>query len=105
SGMIRPIAEHMATIKRLKKEIQQREEALNEQRSTLLIMTKDLEGGPKVLVYGGEEYSADRVRQKLQDDFDSFKRLEANLKSRQRLLEAKETSLKATQEQLAKVIA
>jgi chromosome segregation ATPase len=104
-GMIRPIAEYKATIASLKKEIGHSETALGEHKAVLLSMTKDLEGRPTVLVYAGEEYSADRVRAKLAKDFKSFRRLEANLQSRRKLLEAKEKSLKATQEQLAKVIA
>src|SRR5207249_1376927 len=103
--MIRPIAEYKATIVRLKKEIGQTEKALVEQKDVLLTMTRDLDGNPTVLVYAGEEYSADRVRHKLNKDFETYKRLEANLASQRKLLEAKETSLKATQEQLAKVIA
>ena len=104
-GMIRPIAEYKATITRLRKDIHQGEKNLEEQKGVLLSMTRDLEGSPTVLVYAGEEFSADRVRAKLNKDFDSYKRLETNLQSQRRLLEAKETSLKATQEQLAKVIA
>jgi chromosome segregation ATPase len=102
--MIRPIAEYKATIVRLKKDITLAEKALDEQKGVLLSMTGDLEGNPTVLVYAGEEYAADRVRAKLSKDFASYQRLEANLKSQRKLLEAKETSLKATQEQLAKVI-
>lgn len=104
-GMIRPIAEYKATINGLKKEIAHAETALVGHKAVLLSMTKDLEGNPTTLVYAGEEYSADRVRAKLAKDFKSFRRLETNLKSRRKLLEAKEKSLKATQEQLAKIIA
>jgi chromosome segregation ATPase len=105
SAMIRPIAEYKATITAVKKEIGHSEITLGEHKAVLLSMTKDLEGSPTVLVYAGEEYSADRVRAKLAKDFASYRRLEANLQSRRKLLEAKEKSLKATQEQLAKVIA
>ena len=105
AGMVRPIAEYKATIVGLKKDIGQFEKALAGQKATLLTMTKDLEGNPTVLVYAGEEYGADRVRAKLAKDFESYQRLETNLKSQRKLLEAKEKSLQATQEQLAKVIA
>jgi chromosome segregation ATPase len=104
-GMIRPIAEYKAAIARLKKDIQSAQARLDEQKSILLTMTKDLEGNPTMVMYDGDAYPADRVRVKLQRDFDSFKRLEANLHSQRKLLEAKEISLKATQEQLAKVMA
>jgi chromosome segregation ATPase len=104
NNMIRPIAEHMATIKRLKKDIGGLRASLSEQKQTLLTMTGDLEGNPTRVVYGGEEYTAERVRNKLQRDFDSYKRCEINLKSQEKLLEAKERSLAATREQLAKLI-
>ena len=102
--MIHPIAEYKAAIVGLQKDIRLSEKALAEQKEVLLSMTKDLEGNPRVLVYAGEEYSAERVRTKLDRDFASYRRLEANLKCQRKLLEAKETALKATQEQLAKVI-
>jgi septation ring formation regulator EzrA len=105
SQMLRPIAEHMATMQRLKKDIKTTRNNLADQKANILTMTKDLEGSPTVLVYGGEEYSAERVRQKLQRDFDSYKRTEAHLKSQEKLLEAKERSLSATREQLAKLVA
>ncbi len=103
--MIHPIAEYKASIAQLKKDISQSEKALAEQKATLLSMSRDLEDNPTTLVYAGEEYAASRVRTKLQRDFESYKRQETNMKSRRQLLEAKETSLKATREQLAKVIA
>jgi chromosome segregation ATPase len=105
SRMLRPIAEHMASIQRLKKEIAAARTNLAEEKGSILTMTKDLEGSPTVVVYGGVEYTAERVRLKLQRDFDSYKRSEANLKSQEKLLEAKERSLSATREQLAKLVA
>jgi len=104
SNMIRPIAEYMAAINRVKKDVQTSQAKLEEQRAILLTMTRDLESKPTSVVYGGEEYSAERVRAKMQRDFESYRRMEANLKSQQKLLEAKETSLKATQDQLTKVL-
>lgn len=105
SGGLRPIAEYMAAISRLKKDIKTSRDALAEQKSSMLAMTRDLEGNPTVLVYAGEEYSAERVRRKLQGDFESYKRCEAHLKSQEKLLEAKERSLAASREQLAKLVA
>src|SRR5439155_24677224 len=105
SNMLRPIAEHMATIKRLKKDIEATRARLAEQKTVLLTMTKDLEGDPTTVEYGGELYTAERVRGKLQRDFDSYKRTEAAVASQEKLLEVKEESLTATREQLAKMIA
>lgn len=105
NNMVRPIAEYMAAVNRLKKDIRHTQASLDEQKEVLLTMTRDLEGNPAAIVYGAHEFAADKVKQKLFKDFESYQRLEAQLKSQRKLLEAKETSLKATQEQLAKVIA
>jgi chromosome segregation ATPase len=105
SKMLRPIAEHMAAVNRLKKDIKVTRANLVEQKGSILAMTRDLDGSPSVVSYGGEEYSADRIRRKLQRDFQSFKRCEARLRSQEKLLDAKEHSLSAAREQLAKLIA
>jgi len=104
STMLRPIAEHMAAINRLKKDIKCTRAGLGEQKAGILTMTKDLDGNPAVLVYAGEEYSAERVRLKLQRDFESYKRCETHLRSQEKLLDAKERSLAAAREQLAKLV-
>ena len=103
-NMIRPIAEYMADIARLKKDIQATQVSLDEQRPALLIMTKDLEDNPSFVAYGNEKFSAERVRTKLQRDFESYRRLESHLQSQKKLLQAKETSLRSAQDQLAKVM-
>src|SRR5260370_15789028 len=103
--MLSPIAENMAAVKRLKKDIEATRGRLGEQKTTLLTMTKDLESNPKFITYAGEQYSADRIRLKLERDFDSYKRCESKLKSQEALLEAKERALSATREQLTKLIA
>jgi septation ring formation regulator EzrA len=104
SKMLRPIAEHMAAINRLKKDIKSSRTCLGEQKGNILTMTKDLDGNPSVLTYAGEEYSAKRVRRKLQRDFRSYQRCEAHLKSQEKLLDAKEHSLSAAREQLTKLV-
>lgn len=102
--MIRPVAEYKAQIERMRREIAKSEVALDAQRQTLLDVTADLKNSPRTVRYGGRDFAAEDVRAKLQLDFASFKRVEANLQTQQKLLTAKETSLKASQEQLAKVI-
>ncbi|GEM_PF-5772479 len=104
-GMIRPIAEYKAAVALLNKDIGKGQAALDEQKPLLLTMAKDLEGSPTVVLYNGAEFGAERVRHKLQRDFESYQRMEKNLQSQRKLLEAKETSLQAAQEQLGKVIA
>jgi chromosome segregation ATPase len=104
-GMLSPIAENMAAVKRLNRDIETTRARLGEQKATLLTMTHDLDGNPQFISYGGERYSVERVRNKLERDFASYKRCEAKLKSQEKLLEAKERSLGATREQLNKLIA
>jgi len=104
SKMLRPIAEHMASINRLKKDIKCTRENLGNQKGSILTMTRDLDGQPTSVNYAGEEYSAERIRRKLQRDFASYKRCEGHLKSQEKLLDAKERSLSAAREQLAKLV-
>jgi peptidoglycan hydrolase CwlO-like protein len=104
-AIIRPIAEYKADIARLHKEIARTQAALDEQKPVLLTMTKDLAGSPSFVSYGGTEYAADRVREKLHRDFEGYQRMERNLASQRKLLEAKEKSMQAAQDQLTKVIA
>jgi chromosome segregation ATPase len=103
-NMLSPIAENMAAVKRLKRDIETTRSRLAEQKDSLLTMTKDLDGNPRFITYGSEQYSAERIRQKLDRDFASYKRCESKLKSQETLLDAKERSLSATREQLNKVI-
>ena len=102
--MIRPVAEYKATIDRMRKDLTKAQANLDEQKQTLQAMTQDLKGNPEYVNYGGERYPAERVRQKLAKDFDGYKRLETNVATQRKLLEAKEQALKASQDQLAKVI-
>jgi len=102
-NMIRPIAEHMASIAKLKKDIQLTQTEIDKERVSLLKMTDDLAANPKQLQYGGKWYPAEVIRDKLQRDLNSFKRLEAKLDSQKKLFEAKESSLQSAQNQLAKV--
>jgi chromosome segregation ATPase len=103
--MIRPVAEYKACIDRMRKDLTKTQANLDEQKQTLQTMVTDLKGNPEHVVYGGERYPACRVKQKLAKDFEAFKRLEATVATQHKLLEAKEQALKASQEQLAKVIA
>jgi peptidoglycan hydrolase CwlO-like protein len=102
--MIRPVAEYKVQIDRMRKDVERTQANVDEQRKVLLGMTEDLRNNPMSVNYAGREYPADQVRHKLNKDFDSFKRLEANLKTQRKLLDAKENSLRASQDQLAKVI-
>src|SRR5262249_1016146 len=50
-NMLSPIAENMVAVKRLKKDIEVTRGRLDEQKASLLTMTKDLEGNPRFITY------------------------------------------------------
>jgi len=102
--MIRPIAEYKVAIDRLHKDVDKTAANVEEQRKVLLGVTEDLKTGAKELKYGGKSYPREEVKARLARDFDSFKRVEAQLASQRKLLESKEMALKSSQEQLAKVL-
>ncbi len=96
-----PIAEEMATIKTLRKQIETTRENLRNEKIKLLAMAKDLEDGKKFITYGDEEFSAEEIRAKLDRDFGASRRCETELKSNEKLLAAKEKALRTVREQLA----
>lgn len=104
-AMITPIAEHKADAARLKREIRKLETNLKDERESLLRLSKELETNPQMVTIEGESFSAERIRRKLDADFESFRRLEKNLESQRKLLDAKESAYQSAQEQLSKLIA
>jgi chromosome segregation ATPase len=94
------IAEEMVAIENLKEEVADTRTNLAKQKQNIMAMTKDLETGAAKISYGGRQYSAARIREKLNRDFGSYQRCAAELKSKEQLLEAKEKSLEAAREQL-----
>jgi chromosome segregation ATPase len=97
-GMVSPIAEHMASISKLKKDIDRTRTRLTDQKANLLTMTTSLQKDDGVR-------GADQLRHRLQRDFNSYKQLQNTLATREKLLAAKEKSLDAAREKLNKLIA
>jgi chromosome segregation ATPase len=64
-------------------------------------MTADLKSGQERIVYDGRDYSATRVKEKLEQDLASYDRAEAEIKRTEQVLEAREKALDAAREQLA----
>lgn len=95
------IAEEMVAVENLQKDIAVTRSNLDKNRQNLLTMKEDLKKGTASIVYDGRPYSSDRVREKLERDYASFKVAEAELRTKEQLLEAKERSLEAAREQLA----
>jgi len=102
--MIRPVAEYKVAIDRLRKEVDKSEASVDSQRKVLLGVTEDLKKGEKKISYGDKTFTAEQVKSQLTRDFDSFKRVEANLNAQRKLLESKESALKQSQEQLVQVL-
>lgn len=100
--MIQPIAEYKVAVTRLRTEVAAGEEKLNDQKKVLLDATSAVKSGKKELVYGNppRAYPVEQVKHKIAIDFESYKRFEANVKAQRKLLESKEASLAAAQEQL-----
>jgi len=95
------IAEEKVQVEQLRNEVTTIRTALKGQKDNILTMTRDLESGAKELVYAGRSYPVSRVKEKLDNDFASYKRCEADLKSREQLLEAREKALNVALEQLS----
>jgi len=104
SRMIRPVAEYKTEIDWLRKDIQKAQTNLEERRQALLEMTDQVKNNAVTITYEGRDYKVERFRQVVQKEFNNFKKLETNLATKRKLFEAKEASLQAAQEQLAKVI-
>src|SRR6516164_227213 len=102
--MISPIAQHTVAVKRLQAEVAEKEKALAEQKEILLKATAKVKSGEKELCYGGQTFPVDLVKKRIAQDFKAYQRLERTLEARRTELSAKETTLKATQEQLQSFI-
>jgi chromosome segregation ATPase len=104
SRMVRPIAEYKVAIEKLRTDITSSNEKITRQKAELLTVVKDLEQGKKHFQFRDQTYTAAQVRRQVDRNTADLKKLEAHVKTQQKVLEAKELSLTATQEQLAKVI-
>jgi hypothetical protein len=102
--MIRPIAEHKVAVERMRKDVARDEERLVEQKRVLLDATTAVKNAKKGerLFYGAppKPFTADQVKAKIAIDFEVFKRFENHVAAQKKLLESKEGTLHAAQEQL-----
>lgn len=105
AGMIRPIAEFKASLQRLDNDLRQTRASLDDRRAALLRLTRDLETEPVAVSIAGRSVPFERAKAALERDFEGFQRLEKHSEALEKLRVAKQQSLEAAQEQLAKVIA
>jgi len=104
-GMASPIAEHMAAVSRLKKDIEKSRTTLTERKADIKTMVADLDKGGAFIVYGDRQFTLKQVQNQVERDAAACKRLESHLALQEKLLVAKEQALDATREQLNKLIA
>jgi hypothetical protein len=102
--MIRPIAEHKVAVERMRKDVARDEERLVEQKRVLLDATSAVKNAKKgeKLLYGAppKAFSVDQVKAKIAIDFEVYKRFENHVAAQKKLLDSKEGTLRAAQEQL-----
>jgi hypothetical protein len=98
---ITSIAVEKAQVERLKEEIVTAKANLRNQKETILAMTKALETEAQQVVYRGETVRASSLRARLDREFGSYKHCEADVKSREQLLEAREEAVTVALGQLA----
>jgi len=95
------VANEQASIERLEKEINTVKDNLVKHKDRLLGMGKDLDSGATEFIYGGKVYDRKEVAQRFSLDWESFKRAEAELKTKQQVLEARRQKLAIAKDQLA----
>jgi chromosome segregation ATPase len=99
----RHVAEEMVAIDSLKREIEVTRSNLAGQKAALADMTQALDSDEATVAFDGRDYSRDRLKEKVEKDFESYKHCEAELKSKEALLHARQKGLEAAQAQLAEM--
>jgi chromosome segregation ATPase len=96
------LAQEMVQIERLREDVKQTRANLDVQKKYILQMREDLKNKSETefIDYGGNRYTAAKVKTKLSRDWESYKQGEASLKAKEDLLEAKEQSLASAREQI-----
>jgi len=102
-NMLNPIAEEIAKKEKLEKDIETADLNLQRQQADILKMTQDLKSGTEFITYGEKKYTSQRIRQKLDADFASYKMAEKQLQSWKKSLEAADKTLGALREQVARL--
>jgi len=100
-GQIKAIADEIVAVENLRKDVGEQRVAVGNQRDALVALKKEVASGTKTVSFKGREYTTDKAKEKLQRDFEGYKRAESSLKSKEALLEAKENALAAARDNLA----
>jgi len=103
-GLLGPIAEKKAAVRRLEKEIDSAKVNLDSRRESLLALTGSIDSKEKEIAYNGNAYTLSQAKVQLAKDFAVFKKLEVNLDTQKKLLDAQRLNLNATIDQLGKLV-
>ena len=94
------VAEQQVEVRDLADQITDRELALRAQKDQILVLRGDLDSSNESFVYASRSYTRDEVKRDLTQRFDRFKATEDALERDRQILTARETSLRANEEQL-----
>jgi len=97
------VASEMMAVKHLREEVNDGYVRLDVQKKDIFAMKKALEEGNVTVTYKGDDYSADRIREKLDRDFRNYTVAEAELKTKERMLAAREKSLDNAKARLGEI--
>jgi chromosome segregation ATPase len=102
-GLLGPIAEKMAAVKKLEREITTARTNQQEQKANLLALTRAIDARESQISYNDCNYNLEQAKVKLHKDFANFKKLELSVVTKERLLEAEAKNLAAIHDQLNKL--
>ncbi len=97
---ISAIAEMTVSVDTLRQDVVETRARLETQQTNIFTMSKELESGATTVSYRGRDWTAGRLKDKLDTDFTAYQQTEAELKSKEKLLEARERELEAARQQL-----
>jgi hypothetical protein len=105
--MYLPVAEQQVAVNNLRKDIAARETSLKEKKEVLLAATANVKQAKKGdrLIYSGKPYTVEQVTKRIGLEFEQYKRQEAFVAAQRKLLESREATLQAAQDQFQVFVA
>jgi chromosome segregation ATPase len=104
ANLLGPIAEKKAAVRRLENEVSTAKASLEERREALKALTNAIDSKEKEIAYLGSNYNLGQAKVRLAKDFATFRKLEVNLDTQEKLLGAQRQNLAATIDQLGKLV-
>jgi hypothetical protein len=103
-ALLGPIAEKKAAVRRMQDNVDAARVNLSDRRAALLALTNAIEAKERLITFQNGQYSLDQAKVKLARGYADFKKLEVNLATQEKLLDAERQNLAATLEQLGKLV-